>query len=46
MVIVAVSALSSRKLSEKGGRILKQISGVVMLGLGLVLLVRPSWLFS
>ncbi|MCP9778512.1 MULTISPECIES: hypothetical protein [unclassified Cyanobium] len=46
MVIVAVSALSSRKLSEKGGRLLKQVSGVVMLGLGLVLLVHPSWLFS
>ena len=42
MVILAVSALSSRKLSEQGGRCLKQLSGVVMLGLGLVLLARPS----
>lgn len=46
MVILAVSALSNRKPSEQGGRCIKQLSGVVMLGLGLVLLARPSWLLS
>lgn len=46
VVILAVSALSSRKLSEGGGRLLKRISGGVMLLLGAVLLLRPQWLFS
>lgn len=44
MVTLAVSALSSTKLSEQGGRWLKLISGLVMLALGLVMLLRPSWL--
>jgi len=44
MVVIAVTALSSRKLDERGGRWLKALSGVVMLALGLVLLFRPSWL--
>lgn len=44
MVAMAVTALSSNKLSENTGRWLKFISGVVMLALGGVLLLRPEWL--
>ena len=44
MVGVAVAALSSGKLGERGGRWLKLVSGAVMLGLGVVLLLRPQWL--
>lgn len=44
MVTLAVAALSSRKLTERAGRGLKLVSGVVMLLLGLVLLLRPEWL--
>lgn len=35
---------SSRKLQEGEGRILKLLSGLMMLGLGLALLVEPAWL--
>lgn len=44
MVATAVIALSSRKLTEHAGRWLKLLSGVVMLILGLVMLLRPAWL--
>jgi hypothetical protein len=44
MVATAVAALGSRKLKERGGRWLKLASGVVMLGLGAVMFVRPEWL--
>jgi glutaredoxin len=44
MVGLAVAALSSDKLGERGGRWLKFVSGLVMLGLGGVLLLRPQWL--
>lgn len=44
MVTVAVVALGNRKLTERTGRWLKLISGVVMLALGVVLLMRPNWL--
>ena len=44
MVSLAVLALSSNRLSERSGRWLKLISGLVMLALGLVLLARPGWL--
>jgi len=44
MVAVAVAALGSGKLGERGGRVLKLLSGVVMLLLGAVLLLRPQWL--
>lgn len=43
MVGVAVAALGQRKLSERGGRWLKLLSGAVMLALG-ALLLRPGWL--
>jgi uncharacterized membrane protein HdeD (DUF308 family) len=45
MVTIAVLTLSHRKLQEREGRWLKLISGLVMLGLGIILLVAPQWLF-
>ncbi len=44
MVGIAVMALSSHKLTERTGRLLKLISGLVMLTLGVVLLLFPKWL--
>ena len=44
MVTVAVIALSSHKLTERGGAWLKLLSGMVMLALGVVMLVKPEWL--
>lgn len=44
MVGIAVMALSSRKLTERTGRLLKLISGLVMLGLGGILILYPEWL--
>lgn len=44
MVTLAVLALSRGKLTERAGRALKLLSGLVMLALGLVLLLRPGWL--
>ena len=44
MLILAVVTLGRRKLQEREGRALKLVSGVVMAGLGLVLLVRPGML--
>lgn len=44
IVGVFVWTLGSRKLSETEGRFLKLMSGTMMLGLGLMLLVRPGLL--
>lgn len=44
MVGTAVLALGRGRLSERGGRLLKGLSGLVMLTLGTVLLLRPQWL--
>lgn len=44
MVGTAVIALGNRKLTERAGRWLKLFSGVVMLALGAVMLLRPDWL--
>jgi hypothetical protein len=44
MVTIAVVTLGRRKLQEKEGRWLKLVSGVVMLGLGGILIVKPEWL--
>ncbi|MGE0012413.1 MAG: glutaredoxin family protein [Azoarcus sp.] len=44
MVTLAVIALGSAKLSERGGRTLKLLSGVAMLGLGAIMLLKPEWL--
>lgn len=45
MVSIAVVSLSHRKLQEREGRWLKLISGLVMLGLGVFLLVAPERLW-
>ncbi len=45
MVGIAVLALSSNRLAEGTGRWLKLISGVVMVALAPLLLLRPGWLF-
>jgi glutaredoxin len=44
MVTIAVVTLSRRRLQERGGRILKGLSGAIMLALALVLLFKPGWL--
>jgi hypothetical protein len=44
LLAIAVVTMSKRKLTERGGRILKLVSGTVMLLLGLLLLFRPDWL--
>lgn len=44
MVAVVVVTLGKRKLQERQGRWLKLISGLVILALGLVLLLKPEWL--
>jgi thiol-disulfide isomerase/thioredoxin len=44
MVTIAVVTLSHHKLQEREGRWLKLISGVVMLGLGILLLFAPGQL--
>jgi uncharacterized membrane protein HdeD (DUF308 family) len=44
MVGTAVLALSSHKLTERGGRWLKLVSGAVMLVLGAIMILRPEWL--
>ncbi|MCW3148128.1 NrdH-redoxin [Stutzerimonas stutzeri] len=46
MVATAVAALSSRKLSAQTGRGLKILSGLVMLTLGVIMLLRPDWLLQ
>jgi glutaredoxin len=46
MLMVAVVTLSRHKLQERGGRWLKLVSGLVMLGLGGVLVLKPSWLLA
>lgn len=42
IVLLFVITLGSRKLSEWQGRVLKLLSGVMMLGLAIVLLVKPA----
>jgi len=44
MVGAAVMALSSQKLTERAGQWLKLLSGVVMLLLGAIMLLKPEWL--
>lgn len=46
MVTLAVIALGSARLSESSGRTLKLLSGVAMLALGAIMLLRPEWLSS
>ncbi len=42
IVLVFTVTLGSRKLTERQGQVLKLISGLMMLGMGLVLLINPS----
>jgi glutaredoxin len=44
MATVAVITLSRRKLQERAGQWLKLVSGTVMASLGVVLLLKPTWL--
>jgi hypothetical protein len=44
VLAVCVVTLGKHKLQERGGRLLKLLSGVVMLALGVVMLVAPGWL--
>lgn len=44
VLAIGVITLSQHRLQEKEGRWLKLLSGVVMLGLGVVLLFKPEWL--
>jgi hypothetical protein len=44
MVVGAVVTMQRFKLQEHGGRWLKLVSGLVLLLLGLVLLLKPGWL--
>jgi glutaredoxin len=44
MLTLAVVTLSRRKVQERAGRVLKLVSGVAMVGLGLLLILRPEWL--
>lgn len=44
MVAIVVITLGRHKLQEREGRWLKLVSGAVIFGMGLVMLVRPEWL--
>ncbi len=44
IVFAFVRTLGARKLTERGGRLLKLLSGVMMLALGLVLAIAPALL--
>jgi glutaredoxin len=44
MVAIAVVTLGRHKLQTHEGRWLKFLSGIVMVGLGLILLLKPDWL--
>jgi hypothetical protein len=46
IVMAFTITLSSRKLTERDGRVLKLLSGTMMLGLGAVLLIEPVLLNS
>ena len=44
IVFAFVRTLGAHKLDEREGRLLKLLSGLMMLGLGLLLLLVPEWL--
>jgi len=44
MLAIALVTLSRRKVQERAGRVLKLLSGTVMIGLGVLLVFRPDWL--
>lgn len=44
VLMIVVITLSRRRLQEREGRWLKLVSGLLILALGLVMLIRPDWL--
>ncbi|WP_455211085.1 hypothetical protein [Kaarinaea lacus] len=44
IVIVFSATLGAKKLQERQGKILKLLSGMMMLCLGMILLLEPNWL--
>ena len=44
LVTIVVATMSKKKLQEGEGRWLKLLSGTVILALGIVMIVKPSWL--
>jgi uncharacterized membrane protein HdeD (DUF308 family) len=44
IVLAFVRSMGARKLTEREGRLLKLLSGAMMLELGTLLLVAPEWL--
>jgi len=44
IVLAFVRTMGARKLTEREGRLLKLLSGLMMLGLGVLLLIVPEWL--
>jgi hypothetical protein len=44
LLLAVVATLSRRRLQESEGRYLKLVSGVVILGLGLIMIFSPRWL--
>jgi glutaredoxin len=44
IVLAFTFTLGAKKLTERQGRMLKLLSGLMMLGLGLTMLVAPDWL--
>jgi glutaredoxin len=44
IVLAFVRTMGARKLTERDGRLLKLLSGAMMLELGVLLLVAPEWL--
>jgi hypothetical protein len=44
IVLAFVRSMGARKLTEREGRLLKLLSGAMMLELGVLLLVAPEWL--
>ena len=44
IVVLFTMTMGRKKLSEQSGRLLKLLSGSMMLGLGIILLLKPEWL--
>ena len=44
VLTIGVVTLSQQRLQEREGRWLKFVSGVVMVGLGVILIAKPEWL--
>jgi hypothetical protein len=46
VLLLAVAALGTRRLSERAGRWLDGLSGLLLVGLGALLVLRPEWLMQ